>query len=184
MDNRGFENAKKMNEYMIEKWNQRVRDRDEVYILGDLSLGNASETNELLKILKGRLYMIRGNHDYYLSKSSFHRERFEWVSHYQEVHDNKRKVILCHYPIMCYNGQYHLGKDGEPDVYMLYGHVHDSLDQRLLDQFAKITCSTTKVNIDGKTRAIPCNMLNCFCKYSDYTPWTLDEWIHFHKKRT
>lgn len=37
MDGRGFENAEKMNEYMIHQWNSRVRNNDEVIILGDLS---------------------------------------------------------------------------------------------------------------------------------------------------
>ena len=31
--------------------------------------------------------------------------------------------------------------------------------------------------------AIPCNMINCFCMYSDYIPLTLDEWIECDRKR-
>lgn len=34
-----------------------------IVILGDLSLGNGKETNEILCRLKGRLCLIRGNHD-------------------------------------------------------------------------------------------------------------------------
>ncbi|MFR8339261.1 MAG: hypothetical protein ACLVAW_22815 [Eisenbergiella massiliensis] len=30
------------------------------------------------------------------------------------------EVVLCHYPIMCYNGQYLLDKGGNPRTYMLY----------------------------------------------------------------
>ena len=40
MDNRDFESVEHMNEVMIEKWNKKVHVRDEVVILGDLSLGN------------------------------------------------------------------------------------------------------------------------------------------------
>lgn len=43
MDNRGFESVEQMNEVMIEKWNKKVHARDEVVILGDLSLGNGKE---------------------------------------------------------------------------------------------------------------------------------------------
>ena len=32
-------------------------------------------------------------------------------------------------------------------------------------------------------RHIPCNMINCFCMYSDYTPLTLDEWIACDERR-
>ena len=55
MDNRRFESVEQMNEVMIEKWNERVHARDEVVILGDLSLGNGEETNQILNRLKGRL---------------------------------------------------------------------------------------------------------------------------------
>lgn len=65
MDRRGFESVQAMNEYMVEKWNRKVRRNDEVVILGDFSWGNARETNELLQRLHGKLYMIEGNHDYF-----------------------------------------------------------------------------------------------------------------------
>ena len=64
-----------MNAYMLEKWNKKVRRNDDVIILGDLSWGKADETNR------------------------------KWIKPYEEMQDNRRKVVLCHYPIMCYNGQ-------------------------------------------------------------------------------
>ena len=80
MDNRGFESVEQMNEVMIEKWNKKVHARDEVLILGDLSLGNGEETNRILSRLKGRLYLIRGNHDErYLKDKNFDASRFEWI---------------------------------------------------------------------------------------------------------
>ena len=30
---------------------------------------------------------------------------------------------------------------------------------------------------------IPCQMINCFCMFSDYVPLTLDEWIQLDKNR-
>ena len=109
--------------------------------------------------------------------------RFEWIKMYEELSDNKRKVILCHYPIMCYNGQYKLNAEGNPKTYMLYGHVHDTQDQRLLERFQGITSETTFLNTQGETQHIPCNMINCFCMYSNYQPLTLDEWIACDKNR-
>ena len=39
MDKRGFISVKEMNEYMIDRWNSRVRNKkDEVVILGDFSV--------------------------------------------------------------------------------------------------------------------------------------------------
>ena len=129
MDCRNFKTMEEMNEYMIAKWNQKVRHNDEVVILGDFSWGNAQETNSLLERLKGRLYLIQGNHDTFLKKKHVNLNRFTWVKPYDELSDQKRKIIVCHYPIMCYNGQYRLDEAGNPKTYMLYGHVHDTKDQ-------------------------------------------------------
>mgnify|MGYP000959594617 CR=1 FL=1 len=30
---------------------------------------------------------------------------------------------------------------------------------------------------------IPCQMINCFCMFSDYIPLTLDEWIQVDRER-
>ncbi len=183
MDQRGFESTESMNQTMIERWNKKVRKRDEVVILGDLSWGKIEETNELLKQLHGKLYLIQGNHDTFVKNKKFDSSRFEWIRSYEELQDNNRKVILCHYPIICYNGQYKIDEQGNPKTYMLYGHVHDTHDQRLLEQFQEIVKSTLIVNSEGVQRTIPCNMINCFCMYSDYTPLTLDEWIETDRKR-
>lgn len=183
MDHRGFVSGEEMNRYMLEKWNRKVRKNDEVVILGDLSWGTAEQTNELLEQLNGRLYLVSGNHDRFLKNKSYNEKRFVWIYPYAELHDNGRKVILSHYPIMCYNEQYRLTKKGVPKTYMLYGHVHDTHDQRLIEQFQEITKNTWSTGPDGVKRKIPCQMINCFCKYSDYTPLTLDEWILCDKKR-
>ncbi len=183
MDRRGFACMEEMNEYMINKWNQKVRENDDVVILGDLSWGNVEETIALTRRLNGRLYLIQGNHDRFATKTTMDMRRFEWVKPYEELYDNKRKVILCHYPIICYNGQYRLDENGNPRTYMLYGHVHDTRDQRLVEQFQEITRATVTRDAQGNERPIPCNMINCFCMYSDYEPLTLDEWIICDEER-
>ena len=76
MDKRGFESVEAMNEYMIEKWNSKVTNADTVVILGDLSLGNVEETNELIHKLNGKLCLITGNHDKYMNKPGFDKDRF------------------------------------------------------------------------------------------------------------
>lgn len=183
MDKRGFESVEVMNEYMLKRWNHKVRMKDEVVILGDLSLGSAEETNRLLDRLNGRLYLILGNHDRFSVDKDYNSARFEWIKPYEELHDNKRKVVLCHYPIMCYNGQYLLDKDGNPRTYMLYGHVHDTHDQRLIEMFREITVRYPSRNPDGEDQKIYSNMINCFCMYSDYEPLSLDEWIACNRRR-
>ena len=177
MDCRGFKDAAQMNAYMIKQWNSRVRPKDEVVILGDFSVGKAKETNEVLSQLNGTLYMIKGNHDSYLKDSEFNKERFVWIKPYAEMHDNRRKVVLSHYPIFCYNGQYH----GD-STYMLYGHVHDTPDYKNVLRFQRESTEITyhakgRGASVGEERHLPCNLINCFAGFSDYYPLTLEEWI-------
>lgn len=183
MDCRGFDSEEEMNEYMIEKWNSRVKKKDEVVILGDFSLGGVEETKALLERLQGKLFLILGNHDRVMENKKMDLSRFQWVKRYAELSDNNRKVVLCHYPIVCYNGQYRLEKSGKPHAYMLHGHVHDTMDQRLVEQFEAITRATKTVNAAGEEQEIPCHLINCFCKFSDYVPLSLDEWIELDQKR-
>jgi len=184
MDKRGFGSAEEMNEYMIRQWNSKVRRNDDVVVLGDFSVGKGEETNEVLKRLNGRKFLITGNHDRFLEDRKFDEKLFHWIKPYEELKDNKRKVILSHYPIFCYNGQYRIGKDGKPKTYMLFGHVHQTYDDMLVGKFIEITKNTSVVlPREEAERIIPCQMINCFCKFSDYMPLTLDEWIEVDRKR-
>ena len=184
MDKRGFATGEAMNEHMIRQWNDRVHKNDEVVILGDLSVGKAEETNEIIHRLKGKLYLITGNHDRFLQKKEFDASRFVWIKPYGEIHDNNRRVILSHYPVFCYNGQYLRDKKGNPRTYMLYGHVHNTYDEFLINQFIQRTRSSVrKVRGSEEPVTVPCNMINCFCMFSDYVPLTLDEWIELDRKR-
>lgn len=188
MDCRGFAGVEEMTRHMLERWNSRVQKRDEVYILGDLALGKGEPVNELLRALNGRLYMIEGNHDYFLRDKKTDLSRFQWVKSYAEIHDNQRKVILSHYPVFCYNGQNRLTASGNARSYMLYGHVHNTLDELLVNRFIRMTRETrrsvrNRESGEIEERSIPCNMINCFCMFSNYVPLTLDEWIVLDAKR-
>lgn len=183
MDHRGFESVERMNDYMIQQWNSVVRKRkDEVVVLGDLSFGGVEQTNDILSRLNGRIYLIRGNHDKWIDKKGSNLDRFEFIKDYAEMNDNGRKVILCHYPIVCYNGQFRRDKDGNPKVYMLHGHIHRTQDIVGLYEYKKFVRNFPRKSrgSDSPTPA-PCNIINCFCMYSDYKPLTLDEWIEIDR---
>ena len=184
MDKRGFDSVESMNEYMISQWNSRVRKNDEVVILGDLGYMDGKTANQLLKRLNGKKFLIRGNHDrYFLEDKEFDQNQFEWVKDYAELNDNKRVVVLSHYPIMCYNGQYRKDPEGNPRRYMLYGHVHNTKDEAIINRFIHEMCDEWHERRDGTYEYIPCNMINCFCMFSDYVPLTLDEWIVLDRAR-
>jgi calcineurin-like phosphoesterase family protein len=184
MDHRGFETMFEMHEYMIEQWNSRISDDDEVFVIGDFSFGRGIETWKVLSQLKGRISLVEGNHDgWYLDDAEF-TDTFENVAVYYEIKDRDREVILCHYPMPFYNHQYHMDREGKPLTYMLYGHVHNTHDERLINRFIMET-RETKVTSKyvAEPQPIPCNMINCFCMFSDYKPLTLSEWIDVDRKR-
>lgn len=58
---RGFESAKAMEEYLIQKWNSVINKRDKVFILGDITM----ETNKYYQLgrLNGLKHVVLGNHD-------------------------------------------------------------------------------------------------------------------------
>ncbi|MBQ6519267.1 MAG: metallophosphoesterase family protein [Anaerolineaceae bacterium] len=184
MDCRGFPDVSAMNTYMISQWNSRVRKKDEVVILGDFSWANAQLTGDLLRQLKGKKYLILGNHDHFVDMKGFDHSLLEWVGSYREMNDEGRKVVLSHYPIMCYNKQYRKNREGIPTTYMLYGHVHNTYDEILVDQYIRNVENQLRETKHSKgEEEIPIQMINCFCMFSDYVPLTLDEWIETDRKR-
>ena len=172
MDNRGFPSYAEMNEHMIARWNEKVTARASVYILGDFSIAKGDATEKVIRRLQGKLHLIIGNHDRYLQDKGFDRSLFRSIEPYQEIRDNGRFVFLSHYPVFCYKGQY------RPNTYMLYGHVHNTHDEALINRFIQETRETTAWSRYAEAPApIPCNMINCFCMFSNYQPMTLNEWI-------
>ena len=61
---RPFRDAKHMNSELIRRHNERVKDNDTVYHLGDFKFSaDGQNTHELIKQLNGRHVFIQGNHD-------------------------------------------------------------------------------------------------------------------------
>ena len=117
---RPFNNMHKMNKVMIERWNSCVNANDEVYILGDFQYrGTGKEANEILSRLKGRKYLIKGNHEHYLTDQFFRPEAFEWIKDYFVLKYEGMEFILFHFPMLSWHKS-HYGS------IHLYGHVHNS----------------------------------------------------------
>lgn len=61
--NRPFTSVEHMNAELVRRWNSVVQHTDDVYVLGDLALGKLSESMEVAKALRGRKFLVPGNHD-------------------------------------------------------------------------------------------------------------------------
>lgn len=60
---RGFISVDEMNEYLIACHNAVVKPDDDVYVLGDLMLGDTEKGLKCVKAMNGKLHIVRGNHD-------------------------------------------------------------------------------------------------------------------------
>ena len=63
-DNRPFSSTDEMNRAMVALWNEIVADGDLTYVLGDFCWSQTYEDwVEILRQLKGQIFVIKGNHD-------------------------------------------------------------------------------------------------------------------------
>lgn len=154
-DSRPFKNVDEMTDTIVNNWNNTITDNDFVYILGDFTWNN-NKGLEVLEKLNGQKYLIKGNHDKISPEMAKH---FLWVRDYAEITDNKRTVILCHYPIAHW-------KNADYGSYHLYGHIHEGRDSRPFENYREAMIK----------RGISYNCFNvgCMLPYMDYTPRTLD----------
>ena len=67
-----------MNETLIENWNNTVSDRDEIYVIGDFAFMGTKQTELVLQRLKGKKYLVRGNHDKSLNGTTA-LKYFQWI---------------------------------------------------------------------------------------------------------
>lgn len=115
---RPFADIEEMDQAIIDAWNSRVAPHDVVYHLGDVSFHGAERTAYLLYHLRGKIHLVRGNHDRLGDPGVV--GRFLDVADYKKVSIDGRKLILCHYPLLTWDGA-HRGS------WMLHGHSHGSL---------------------------------------------------------
>ena len=96
--NRPFVSVDNMNADMTRKYNHIIDDDDIVIHIGDISAGlkdKKDELKEICKNLKGKKYLIRGNHDH-LTDEEYLAMGFIGVSSYLIMED----YFICHYPLI------------------------------------------------------------------------------------
>ena len=105
------DNAKDMDELIIEKWNETVKPEDTVYHLGDVALSEEALRESLPK-LNGKKILIKGNYDDKIDDSIL-------LEYFDEVHPNAKLrhenvlFFLNHYPTKC-----------DDMMFNICGHIH------------------------------------------------------------
>jgi len=135
---RPFASVDAMNQALIERWNDTVRDRDEVWVLGDVAMGKIDESLVLVTQLRGHKVLVAGNHDRCWSGHGAKAE--PWLDRYRRAgFDEIRQgsisaslgateVLCCHFP---YRGDSHdqerfvKHRPTDDGHLLLHGHVHE-----------------------------------------------------------
>jgi len=134
---RGFKDADEMDSFMVDSWNAVVRDRDHVWVLGDVTAGGFNDRHiEVLDALNGTKHLVSGNHD---KCHPMHRNAhvqakkymrcFDTVQSVAEHRIDGRRVLLSHFP---YTGdhyeadRYEQWRLRDEGGFLLCGHVHSA----------------------------------------------------------
>jgi calcineurin-like phosphoesterase family protein len=138
---RGFTSIEEHDNAIIQRWNLTVKSDDTVYHLGDVMLGDNEYGLNCLSQLKGKIHIIRGNHD-----TNTRIELYRKMSNVVEVtnatylHYKKYYFYLTHYP--CITGCL-TGDSLKKMTCNLYGHTHQK------DRFYKDMPFMYNVGVDS-----------------------------------
>lgn len=139
---RPFASVEEATEAMVERWCERVTDRDDVIVLGDACMGPIRESIEVVRALPGNKHLVPGNHDRVSAlyrgspaKKAEWRDLYGGVFHVLPEHVERfpigadLSVDLCHFP---YEGDSH-GEDRYVEArpkdegrWLVHGHVHEA----------------------------------------------------------
>lgn len=121
---RKFETVDEMNEYIIEKWNEKIPEDAIVFHLGDVSWKGESATRSIIERLNGRIILVRGNHDNSAICSIFAEVNdMARVKVIDEETKYSQEIHLCHFPIEEWDGS-------NRGSYHIHGHQHSSPETR------------------------------------------------------
>lgn len=122
---RGFSSSEEHDEAVIRDWNAIVDNEDDVYILGDLILGDSEAGIKKLERLNGKLHIIFGNHDTDSRKELYKTlpnviEICGWatVIKYRKYH-----FYLSHFPTD--TGNLEENDNLRTKIFSISGHTHD-----------------------------------------------------------
>ena len=125
-DNRPFKTIEEHDANLIQSWNSAVGPEDDVWVLGDVSWYPPIKTRDLIRCLNGTKHLCIGNHDQKLIRNRDFQAEFVEIVPYKELQlENDFGLVLCHYPIPCFNHHYY-------GWVHLYGHVHNSFEWNMM----------------------------------------------------
>lgn len=120
MCERPFKTVEEMTETLIQNFNEHVKKKDIVYILGDIAHRiPVAEANQLISQLNGRKILCKGNHD-----KRYDPSLFEGIYDFLEISTFGMNISLMHYPMISWPKSRH-------GSIHLHGHIHSTGEYNL-----------------------------------------------------
>lgn len=121
---RGFKSIEEHDAEIIKRWNEVVTEKDDVYILGDLMLGDNAHGIYCLSQLNGKLHILTGNHCTSVRQKLYHtlENMVEFCGCATTIKYKKKQLYLSHYPTITSN----MEANPHQAVFNLYGHTHQT----------------------------------------------------------
>lgn len=156
---RPYKSIDEMESIVLNNWNNKVKDEDIVYVLGDIAKDDDITSIQIFNKLKGHKHLIIGNHDHLILEDIMKSNIFESIKFINLIMDNNRKVCICHYPLMDWM---EFNREG----ILVYGHIHNKTPK---NGYAYKLMKDYYLNLPA---------YNCGVDVCGFEPRTLDELIH------
>jgi calcineurin-like phosphoesterase family protein len=130
--NRPWNSVPEMNEGLIQKYNEVVKEEDTCVWVGDCFFWyKAPKVEQILNRMNGKKILVRGNHDL-LSDSAFIRCGFAWVCEEMKMKIGKELVVISHYPYLGEYDERYVDRKHDPKLvpWLIHGHTHSPSDYR------------------------------------------------------
>jgi calcineurin-like phosphoesterase family protein len=153
---RGYNSSAEHDEGLIQNWNSKANKNTIGFLLGDTIFGHMAD-ERLLKLFNRlnfkELFILPGNHQagYKQILDSLHEnvlnvdgheKLIHFVPNYLEAVVNGQAIVMCHYPILSWNGS---GKG----AYHLFAHVHNNLNRSELGRMYLKTGLNYEVSVEN-----------------------------------
>lgn len=172
-EDRPFETVAEMETKMIQAWNDVVMKNDVVYYLGDFSFGTVVDWRRLLNELRGKIILIKGNHDKSKIVNTMITEGLihEYHPLGTVIKQDKMMLNLSHYPMLI---------GARPRNFSIHGHIH-SLDTGVSNHINVGVDSTLAKSI-GKPFGTPIKMEELMERVQELNPLVEQEREEQHRR--
>ncbi len=134
---KGFKSVDEMDKILIDNWNSRVKQNDNVIITGDLFYKSKTSVEKYLGQLKGKKILIKGNHDESWLKNMKQEQLDKFFLGIYDLYGikiNKSKIGFCHYPMISW-------ESSRISSILICGHIHGRKDDFESEMFKKVLMS-------------------------------------------